>query len=633
MIVIGTAGHIDHGKSSIVRRLTGSDPDRLPEERARGMTIDLGFAFYQTPTEETLAFVDVPGHERFVKNMIAGAGGIDSVMLVIAADDGWMPQSQEHFQVVRLLGVTDGMIVINKTDLVEPEWRELQKQGIAAKVKGSFLEGAPVFSVSAATGEGFDELRAYLDTLTRRLSSRKSIGKARLYIDRSFVQAGIGGVVTGTLRGGTLSVGQPVTVWPSQKHGRVRSLQSNNRAVQTAEPGQRTAVGFSGIDKDLLVRGGVISDRAHLGYFTENPVLTLAREMLPEASVEVGDRRRLLLIVGTTEVEGEVRLLTDQPLVPGRSGVVFFKPDEPVYTLINDHFIARLPTPMVTIGGGRVLDHLPHLPRRKDRGDFAYLELRRSGKLVDLLISELRRRLVVHQAQLLEAAEVSAGAVSSEVRRLVREGIVGLSGELVFEVAAAAAAATALRERVAAHLTENPHLKGLPFEQLAALCDHPADVASFLIDHLVSGGELVKVGEAYNLVGRGMSLKGPIKTAHDEIMAALRAEPYGPPTLATIAAKGRNHREAVRFVIESGEGHKCGADFVFLSEVWQEIIGFLRERLDSHEALQVGDLRDRFGFTRKFAIPILEETDRIGLTARDGDRRVKGEKYDDSSVA
>ncbi|MCM2271467.1 MAG: GTP-binding protein, partial [candidate division Zixibacteria bacterium] len=220
MIVIGTAGHIDHGKSSIVKRLTGTDPDRLPEEKARGMTIDLGFAFYHTDAGETIALVDVPGHERFVKNMIAGAGGIDAVMLVVAADDGWMPQSQEHYQIVKLLGVRHGFIALNKCDLAEPDWLTMLEQEIRARVADSFLKDAPIFRISATTGVGFDSLAQYLNSLPARIASRKDLGKARLYVDRSFVRPGIGGVVTGTLRGGSLSVGQPVSVWPSMAQGK-----------------------------------------------------------------------------------------------------------------------------------------------------------------------------------------------------------------------------------------------------------------------------------------------------------------------------------------------------------------------------------------------------------------------------
>ncbi|MEA3296866.1 MAG: selenocysteine-specific translation elongation factor, partial [candidate division Zixibacteria bacterium] len=257
MLVIGTAGHIDHGKSAVVKRLTGTDTDRLPEEKVRGMTIDLGFAFRQTDSGDGIAFVDVPGHERFVRNMIDGAGGIDAVMLVVAADDGWMPQTQEHFQIVRLLGIENGLIVINKTDLVESDWLDLLEEDIRDKVKDSPLANAPIFRLSAETGSGCDKLQNYLDSLSGRLTFQRDISKARLYIDRSFVLPGIGGVVTGTLRGGALATGRTVSIWPAMTTARIRSLRANNCDVEKALPGQRTAVSLTGVDKNLLVRGGV----------------------------------------------------------------------------------------------------------------------------------------------------------------------------------------------------------------------------------------------------------------------------------------------------------------------------------------------------------------------------------------
>ncbi|MBD3403133.1 selenocysteine-specific translation elongation factor, partial [candidate division GN15 bacterium] len=378
MIVIGTAGHIDHGKSSIVRRLTGADPDRLPEEKQRGMTIDLGFAFHKTIGGQDLAFVDVPGHERFVKNMIAGAGGIDAVMLVIAADDGWMPQSQEHFQIVRLLGVRHGLVVINKCDLVQDDWLELLEADIAEKVDGTFLQDAPVLRVSAVTGDGFDQLTDQLNALASALSARRDFGKARLYIDRSFVRPGMGGVVTGTLRGGGLTTGQTVGIWPFRATARVRTLQSQGQDLDTVQPGHRTAVSFTGIEKEQLVRGGCVSDRTDLRYFADHPVLALNVEMLPEAAVSLQDGREVLLLLGTSEMTGEIRVFESDAIAPGQKGLAFFRPEEPMFGYVGDSCIIRLPTPMVTLGGGRLLDHMSRFPRRKELAGLAYLRERAS---------------------------------------------------------------------------------------------------------------------------------------------------------------------------------------------------------------------------------------------------------------
>ena len=629
MLVLGTAGHIDHGKSAIVRRLTGTDPDRLPEEKDRGMTIDLGFAFREVEGGERIAFVDVPGHERFVKNMIAGAGGIDAVMLVVAADDGWMPQSQEHFQIVRLLGIRSGLIVINKCDLVEPDWLELLEADIREKVAGSFLQDAPIFKVSAQTGDGFDPLAAYLDTLPSKTAEDRDIGKSRLYIDRSFVLLGIGGVVTGTLRGGSLEVGQTVAVWPSKEVGKVRSLRANHREVQKALPGQRTAAAFTGIEKENLVRGGGVTDRLDFEFFDRHPVLALSVEMLPEAPVTLTDRRRVLFISGTTVSEGEIRLYSRRSIKPSESGTVFFKPDRPVYNLIGDRYIVRLPTPMITLGGGSVLDHLERLPRRKDKESLAYLEERSGKSAEDLVASELQKRIIAPISGLLDEAAVARSRVEKALKSLEADGVIGSFKGHVFHKDSLEASLEKFQGQVSAYLEENPHLRGLPRDQLLGLSRLETKTAEILLEYLIQQGMVVRVGDKYNLVGRGMSLKGGVKVAHDQIMRQLQEAPFNPPKLAKLAEGGKNHREAIKFIIDSGEGYKCGSDFVFLSETWEEIIGFIKERLGETGQMNVADLKDRFSLTRKFAIPILENTDRLKITRREGDLRVKGDRFED----
>ncbi|MCD6249199.1 MAG: selenocysteine-specific translation elongation factor [candidate division Zixibacteria bacterium] len=628
MIVVGTAGHIDHGKSAIVKRLTGVDPDRLPEEKARGMTIDLGFAFYETSDDQQIALIDVPGHERFVKNMIAGAGGIDAVLLVIAADDGWMPQSEEHFQITRLLGVTQGLVVINKIDLVEPDWVDLLEQDVIDKVAGSFLENAPILRVSAETGEGFEELATHLDSLPSRLASQRDIGKARLGIDRSFIRTGIGGVVTGTLRGGELKIGQTVGVWPGGVTGKVRTLQSNGHAVETAMPGQRTAISLTGVDRDRLVRGGVISARTDLDYFDDHPVLALSLEMLPNAPVAVSDRRRALLIVGTTEVEGELRLFDHKSVKPAETGTIFFRPDEQIYTLVGDHYILRLPTPMITLGGGTVLDHLERFPRRKQLIEMSYLKDRTTPGLQSLVLSELRKLILAHRENLLQHANVDAAEIETTVTNLMRDKKVGATGEYLFEVETLQARTETLLEKLKTALGEQSHLKGLTLDQLGRLLPALRPILPGLVSYLVEEKALVLRGDLYDLAGRGMSLKGVIKQVHDDILESLRHNKYDPPKLSQLASGGKIHQQAIKYVIDSGEGYKCGSDYLFLSEVWSEIIIFVREHLNQTERLTVPDLRERFGFTRKFAIPLLEELDRLKLTERSGDFRIKGKRFE-----
>ncbi len=629
MIVVGTAGHIDHGKSSIVKRLTGTDPDRLPEEKARGMTIDLGFAFYNTPDKHTIALIDVPGHERFVKNMIAGAFGIDAVMLVVAADDGWMPQSEEHFQITRLLGVRHGVVVINKIDLVEPDWLDLLEQELKSKLAGSFLEDAPIFRVSAETGAGFEKLAVYLRELSSRLESRRDIGKARLAIDRSFIRPGMGGVVTGTLRGGTFAVGQTVGLWPSATTAKIRTLQSNGHDVELAVPGQRTAVSLTGVDREQLVRGGVISARTDLSFFSHHPILALEVEMLANAAVELADRRRVLAIIGTTEIEGEVRLYDRKLLSQGEAGLVFFVPDHPVYALTGDRFVLRLPTPMQTLGGGAVLDHFETLPRRKEFERYAYLKDRRKLTLESLVQSELKKRVFVSRERLLIDADYSANDIADTVSRLMSEKVVGEFDGHLFSSSDLLETARQTVDTFKDELSDKTHLKGLPISHLERKLAHLESALPILLRYMVHRGELELKGDLYDLAGRGMSLKGVIKQAHDEIIEALTKQRFNPPTLATLAGGGKVQQQAIKYIIESGEGYKCGSDFLFLADAWKEILSFVRDYLKKNERMSVAELRDRFGFTRKFGIPILEELDRLGITQRDGDFRVKGKRFEE----
>ncbi len=624
MIVIGTAGHIDHGKSAIVKRLTGTDPDRLPEEKSRQLTIDLGFAFRCLEDGSTVAFVDVPGHERFVKNMIAGAGGIDVVMLVIAADDGWMPQSEEHFQVVRLLGIERGLIVINKCDLADPDWVDLLEEDVREKVAGSFLAEAPIFRVSAQTGDGFDNLTRYVDTLPSRVTTERDIGKPRLHIDRSFVLLGIGGVVTGTLRGGPLSVGQSVTVWPGRHEAKIRSLRANEVEVATAQPGQRTAASFSGIEKDLLQRGGVVTAGLDQEYFARRPVLALSAGLIPEAAVPLENRRRVVVLIGTAEAVGELRILDKQRIQQGDEGVVLFVPDDPTLGLIGERYVMRLPTPMVTLGGGRILDHLPRLPRRKAYGDYQYLIRRADWSLENLVTTELQKVLLASVDDLLSHAAVSSKAIDDEVNRLLAEKVLGRFRGKVYHREALEAAIERFLNRLAAHLEEHSHLRGIPREQIQQLSSFDSATTRVLLEYLLDKGRLIRIGDKYNPTGRTVELKGKIRQAHDEIMRQLEDDPFTPPKLSDLAGRGKDYREAIKFILESGEGYKCGADFIFPTVVWEEIVGFVRRHLNESGNLAVADLKERFGLTRKWAIPVLEETDRLKITKRDGDYRTKG---------
>jgi len=403
--------------------------------------------------------------------------------------------------------------------------------------------------------------------------------------------------------------------------------------VQTATPGQRTAVSLSGVEKETIIRGGVISGRADLSHYADHPVLALQVQMVADAPVPLGDRRRVLLIVGTTEVEGEVRMYDRKEIKPGEEGTVFFKPYHPVYALVGDHYIVRLVTPMDTLGGGRILDHLERLPRRKELHSYTYLRERLTGDLTDLLISELRKRPLIRASRLLEHADVAQAAVDSEVEALLAKQELGRFGEFVYHVSSLESAVEQYKKAVGEFLKDKPHLKGLTLETIVRLAPQEKVIAERLVAYLLAEKVLVQDGELYNLAGRGMVLKGIIKQAHDDIMAQLRDAPFEPPPLSSFASQGKHYQQAIKYMLDTREVHKCGAEYLFLQESWQEMVAFARERLAATGQLAVGDLRDKFSITRKWVIPILEETDRLRITKRQGDVRVKGDRFESEDAA
>src|SRR5512134_309401 len=373
-VVVGTAGHIDHGKTSLVKALTGTDTDRLPEEKTRGITIDLGFAFLEEPDGLTIEIVDVPGHERFIKNMLAGVGGIDVAMLVIAADEGVMPQTREHLGICSLLHIRSGLIVLTKTDLVEPDWLELVREDVAGLVRGTFLEGCPIVAASAKTGEGIPALRAALRELATRVAPRGTDHLPRLPIDRVFTIKGFGTVVTGTLMAGQLRVDDRVEVFPAGVQAKVRGLQTHGRSVDQSSAGQRTAVNLQGVERLAVERGNVLG---LAGTLVPSELVDGTLELLADAPRALKTRDRVRVHAGTSEIMARVLLLDRQELAPGESTLARFRLEGALVALPGDRFVIRSYSPMVTIGGGTLLDLAPPRFKRKAPALVAHLNLLR----------------------------------------------------------------------------------------------------------------------------------------------------------------------------------------------------------------------------------------------------------------
>ena len=634
-IVIGTAGHIDHGKSALVQALTGTDPDRLKEEKARGITIDLGFAHARVGDVD-LAFVDVPGHERFVKNMLAGVGGIDAVLLVIAADESVMPQTREHFAICRLLQIPTGVVVLTKADLVDAETLEIVRLDARDLVAGSRLESAPVVTVSAKTGTGLDELRAELQRLAASVPDRSPTGLARLPVDRVFSMRGFGTVVTGTLTSGSLAVDEELVLLPAERRVNVRGVQVHGSVHPTAAAGRRVAVNLGGVDAAEVSRGETLT---RPGAFDVTRRFDAVVDLLPDAR-PLRHGARIRFHQGTVERLGRVALAgaadNVEPggeglaeLMPGRKAFARIRLEGPAVLTRGDRFILRQYSPPNTIGGGWVVDPLPsRTPIRSEAaarrfarlaGDatsaaLALIEERRASGLA---FDEMARRLgyTVPQVRALAAAMAAAGTVQ-------------IVGEQVFD----AAAVTALEERlvaaVASHHQAQPLSEGLPREEARERLFGLAPPALFdtVVKHLADRGTLTG-RDRLALPGRGVSLNDEETRARDALDRVFRDAAMAPPDLAAAAsAAGVSSIVADRIaklLIRQKTLVKVDT-LIFHAESLERLKQDVRG-LKAHGSpakVDVAGFKERYGISRKYAIPLLEWLDRERVTRRSGDARI-----------
>ncbi len=628
MFVLGTAGHIDHGKSSLIKAMTGIDPDRLPEEKERGMTIDLGFAWLNLPDGERVGFVDVPGHERFVRNMVAGAGGVNAAMLVVAADDGWMPQTQEHFDILRLLGITYGLVAVTKIDLVERDWLELVVADVAAKVSGSFLEGAPIIPVSSTTGEGVDKVVAAVADIGKHLKQVDDIGKARLFIDRAFVLTGIGVVVTGTSRGGGFSADSDVYHFPAGKRIKIRTLQSHEEKVDRVGPGTRVAINLSGVDRDGINRGDVITG---FDYLLRPNFLAVHISNLNTSAIALKEGRKVLIIHGTTETEAIMRPFDDAGVKPGADGLAIIKTGDPLAAFVGDHFIMRLPTPQVTIGGGMVLDILDRYPRRKELPAMAdYLNRRRTGDIDDLIRTELAKKYFFPQAGFLTYTNYSSERIEHVVEELSSGGeVAAYDGNLVLKASITPLTDGIVRELKKVHAAKS-YLKGMTAEELIrTLRIRDQEQFLLLLKYLENAGTLGRSRQFYHLPDFTPTLDEKLSQQAESIVKASQDAGHNYLTFAEIETKFPGSRKTLDFLFEEKRLRAIGSQFVMPESTWREIIAYIEQAINDHGKFTVADFRDRFGSSRKYALPVLEFLDRVNITRRDGDYRVKGADFDE----
>jgi selenocysteine-specific elongation factor len=626
-VVVGTAGHIDHGKTSLVKALTGTDTDRLPEEKARGITIDLGFAFLEEPDGLTIEIVDVPGHERFIKNMLAGVGGIDLAMLVVAADEGVMPQTREHFAICSLLHIAGGLVVLTKTDLAEPDWLELVRDDVAGLTRGTFLDGAPIVPVSARTGEGIGELRAVLRDLAAKVPARGTDQLPRLPIDRVFTIKGFGTVVTGTLMAGRLRVDDRVEVFPVGLQAKIRGLQTHGRSVNESSAGQRTAVNLQGVDRAAVERGNVLG---LAGTLVPSTLVDGTLELLADAPRPLKSRDRVRVHTGTSEVMARVLLLDRPELAPGAATFARLRLEAPIVALPGDRFVIRSYSPMLTVGGGTLLDIAPPRFKLKAPAHLAHVRLLADGS-PDAVVEEHVRHA--------GGAGVRVGALSGrapfgpERLRGLLEGLQG-AGRIVAidrDWFVHAESLARLRGLVVAALEQfhraTPLRPGMSREELRGRAGAADErIFAYLLGRLESEGALHTDRDKVRLATHEVRLTPEQQSVVDRLEQDYRGAAAAPPgpeeALARAGLKGDEEHELFQVLIEARKLVRVKESLYFhaeaLDEIQRKLVAMLRERKE----IGPGDIKDLLGISRKYAIPLLEFFDSRRVTTRVGERRV-----------
>ena len=625
-VVVGTAGHIDHGKTSLVKALTGIDTDRLPEEKARGITIDLGFAFLEEPPDLTIEIVDVPGHERFVKNMLAGVGGIDLAMLVIAADEGVMPQTREHLAICSLLHIKSGLVALTKADLVEPDWLELVKDDVATLVRGTFLEGAPIQSVSAKTGEGLPELRQALRRLAEAVPERGVDQLPRLPIDRVFTVKGFGTVVTGTLMAGRLAVDDRVQVFPKGVEAKIRGLQTHGHPVTEARAGQRTAVNLQGVERAAVERGDVLG---LAGTLVPSLLVDGTLELLEDAPRPVKSRTRVRFHAGTSEIMARALLLDRPELEPGQTAFARFRLEAPLVVLPGDRFVVRSYSPIVTIGGGTLLDVDPPRFKRKAPALVAHLTLLQTGSPEAVLEEHVRHvgGSGVRLQTLSGRVPFGPGKLRGLLGGLVAGGrVVVVDRDWYLHPESFARLRALAVGALEAFHRANPLKPGMSREELRGRAGGADErvFASLLVTLEAEGvvkTERDKVRLAAHEVRLSVEQQRAVDRVEEEFLRAGAAPPSPEEALAHAGIRGDEEHELFQVLVQGGTLVRVKESLFFHARALETIQGKLVALLRERKEIGPGDIKDLLGISRKYAIPLLEFFDARRVTVRVGERR------------
>ena len=627
MRVIGTAGHVDHGKSTLIAALTGTHPDRLKEEQEREMTIELGFGWLTLPDGEEVGIVDVPGHRDFIENMLAGIAGIDAALLVIAADEGVMPQTKEHLAILDLLQIPAGLVALTKTDLApDPEWLALVEADIRAALAGTVMDGVPIVRVSAKTKNGMDELLSTLTQILKEKPARLDLGRPRLPIDRVFSMPGFGTIVTGTLSDGHLALGDEVSVLPSGHKGRVRGLQTHKKKEERAVPGSRTAVNISGIAVEQITRGEVVTQP---GQYQPTRRVDARIRLLKDVSQPLKHATEVKVFIGATETMAALRLLGTETLKPGEEGWIQLELRDPVVAVRGDRYILRRPSPGETLGGGVIVDHQPKgRHKRFDQKVLKSLASLAAGSPADILLeaalalNAAPAKEVVSRSRL--EAEPAAQALQEilENGRLLQleEGNLTITSDLLV---IAAPHWNALEDKavqmVQAYHKNYPLRRGIPREELKSRLKLQARVLNALVKKLAAENVIVEVGSALAVSGHEIRFDSTQQAKVQGLMRRFANNPYSPPSVKECQAEVGE--EVVNALVELGQLKQLTSDVIFRTEDYEQMLAKVRSFISEQGQMTVADARDLFNSSRKYMLALMEHLDATGVTIRDGDFR------------
>jgi selenocysteine-specific elongation factor len=627
MYVIGTAGHVDHGKSTLILSLTGINPDRLKEEKERQMTIDLGFAWFTLPSGEEIGIVDVPGHRDFIENMLAGVGGIDAVLFVVAADEGIMPQSREHLNILKLLGIKLGLIILTKIDLVKDnEWLNLVETDIRDLVKNSFLEEAPIIRVSAVNKTGLMDLTKSLDTLLKQSAPKKDYHTPRLPIDRIFSLKGFGTVVTGTLLDGSFKVGDQVEILPSGIKTRIRGIQNHKKKQQIAEPGNRTAINLVGVEVNQLQRGDVVClpDQLHPTYRIDVEI-----NLLESSSAKIKHDDHLKIFIGSSQSMARARVIGQKEINPGDTGWLQLEFEKEVVVKSKDHFIIRRPSPAATIGGGQVLT--AHPVRRHRRFSQKVIDRFKSfsgGSIQDTILVQLSDFNISLLSQLIEKSEIEEESAMLAVKQLIQNGQIILfeekNGLNPTSWLISKKQWLVLSEKLIGIIKEYhkkyPLREGIRNEDVSNLISVSRKVISLIAEKMQSEG-VIKSSKTYLILHNHKIVFSENQLDHIKQLEVVFSEsPFLTPSVdECIETVGE---EVYNALVSMGKFVEITRSVVFLQKDLDHITQEMRELLGKNQKITAGEFRDHFNTTRKYAVALLEYLDKIGITERIDDFRV-----------